>query len=40
MSAGPGETVEPFYEPIVPQITLADYPSAVIRKEPCQKQLR
>ncbi len=32
MSAGPGETVEPFYEPVVPQITLADYPSAVIRK--------
>lgn len=32
MSAGPGEKVEPIYEPIIPQITLADYPSAVIRK--------
>lgn len=40
MSAGPGETVEPFYEPIVPQITLADYPSAVIRKgNPAKKQI-
>ncbi len=32
MSAGSGEKVAPVYEPVAPQITLADYPSAVIRK--------
>jgi len=32
MSAGPGEEVEPFYEAVFPQITIADYPSAVIKK--------
>ncbi|MGI5881441.1 MAG: polysaccharide deacetylase family protein [Dethiobacteria bacterium] len=31
MSAASGEIIEPVYEPILPQITLADYPSAVIR---------
>ncbi len=40
MSAGPGENVEPFYEPIMPQISLADYPSAVIRQgNPAKKQI-
>lgn len=40
MSAGPGEKVEPLYEAVSPQITIADYPSAVIKQgNPAKKQI-